>query len=102
MATSFSLSAQNLLTTPVSLEDQVGIPLSFVTNFAEKPSQQNSSHALRKIKSFTPYMDDLATLRVLPDDEEPQEDVSKIMSLTTEFNQMLREGRGKDDVTTVL
>ena len=102
LATSFSLSAQNLLTTPVSLENQVGIPLSFVTNFAEKPSQQNSSHALRKIKSSNPYIDDLATLRVLPDNEEPQEDVSKIMSLTTEFNQMLREGRGKDDVTTVL
>ena len=102
LTTSFSLPVQNPLTTPVSLEDQMGIPLSFVSNSTEKPSQQDSSRALRKIKSSNPYVDDPATLRVLPDDEEPQEDVSKIVSLTTEFNQMLREGRGEDEVTTVL
>ena len=82
---------QNPLTTPVSLENQVGISLSFISNSTEKPSQQDSSHALRKIKSSNPYVDDPATLRVLPDDEEPQEDVSKIVSLTTDIER--RKGR---------
>lgn len=72
LAVSFSsASAQMSMqqeSVPVSLEDQVGIPLSFVTG--EKPAQPRPHAAAKKIKSNNPYVDDPMTMQPLAEEDE--------------------------------
>lgn len=73
---------------PILLEDQMGIPLSFVPG--EKPSHQQQPPAHQGVKKMrsNPYVDDPSTKQLLPEEGNARE-LHKLGSLTAELNQRL-------------
>ena len=76
-----------------SLEDNMGIPLSFLT---EKPSQQQQPHSKSEVKKTksNPYVDDPRTKVLLLEEGEAQKAADHMGSLTTELNGVLRRNTG--------
>ena len=88
-------------TTPVLLEEQVGVPLSFMTGPAEKTALQ-APHAAVKKTASNPYVDDPATKVLLPD-EKGAGDGHKIGLLNAEIGISLRESStGPEETMTSL
>ena len=101
-------SVHNPLAAPVFLEEQAGIPLSFISG--EKPVQP--PHQAVQKKQSNPYVDDPATKQLLPD-EEPSTKIagslaaedpghrSKLGSLAAELNTRLRAIGEEEHVTSM-
>ena len=100
--TSLPLTSHVGQTTP-SLEDQIGIPLSFVMTSPEKPTSRDNDKV--SSKKTNPYIDDPRTLHPLEKLEEgkvlgvahegnPQ--LSKMSSITAEINSRLSGDRKED------
>lgn len=83
LSSSTSYPPSQLSAAPILLEDQMGIPLSFLPG--EKPSQPPSHQPVKKTTT-NPYVDDPATKQLLADESETGNGgVSKIGSLTAEL-----------------
>lgn len=96
--------------TPIFLEEQTGIPLSFISSASEKPVQP--AHQAVQKKQSNPYVDDPATKQLLPDNEEPAghriklgslaaEDRGRLGSLAAELNTRLKGIDEEESITSM-
>jgi len=85
--------------TAVLLEDQMGIPLSFIAS--EKPPTQSIHQAVQPKKS-NPYGDDPFTKQLLVDVEREPAESSKLGSLSVELGwRMAPQGDKPEDITAL-